>query len=83
MFIESSQEKFKNLLITAKKYKNIIPVNRTVSSKGENSLDKILKENNFPSDFDLLSIDVDGNDLEIWEGMVNFKPTYNNYERFK
>ena len=83
LFIESSQEKFKNLLITAKKYKNIIPVNRTVSSKGENSLDKILKENNFPSDFDLLSIDVDSNDLEIWEGMVNFKPTYNNYERFK
>lgn len=74
LFIESDQERFKNLLITAKEYKNIIPVNRTVSNKGKNSLDKILKENNFPFDFDLLSIDVDGNDLEIWEGMVNFKP---------
>jgi len=74
LLIEGDQEKFKDLLDTSKKYQNIIPVQKFVSFEGKNSLDQILLENSFPSDFDLLSIDVDSNDLEIWEGLINFNP---------
>jgi hypothetical protein len=74
LLIEGDQYKFKDLLDTSRKYQNIIPVQKFVSCEGKNSLDQILSENSFPSDFDLLSIDIDSNDLEIWESLVNFKP---------
>ena len=64
--IEGDDEKYKELIKTSKKHKNIIPINKFVMPNGDNSLDNILEENDFPIDFDLLSIDVDSNDLEIW-----------------
>ena len=72
--IEGDNERFKDLVKTSKKYPNIIPVNKFVEPDGDNSLDKILEENNFPIDYDLLSIDIDSNDLEIWESTTKHKP---------
>lgn len=74
LMIECDKQKFQKLLSTSEKYKNIIPINRFVLPFGDNSIDRILKENNFPKDFDLLSIDVDSNDLEIWENQKEFTP---------
>ena len=74
LMIEGDDEKYKELLNTSKKNTNIIPVNKFVMPNGDNSLDKILEKNNFPIDFDLLSIDIDSNDLEIWESLTLYKP---------
>ena len=74
LMIEGDDEKYKELLKTSKKNTNIIPINKFVLPNGDNSLDKILEKNNFPIDFDLLSIDIDGNDLEIWESLTIYKP---------
>ena len=74
LMIEGDESKFEDLLKTSKKYPSIIPVNKFVCPTGNNSLDSILDQNKFPIDFDLLSIDVDSNDLEIWENLKKYKP---------
>lgn len=48
--------------------------NRFVSEDGADSLDNILEEYDFPTDVDLVSIDVDGFDLHIWRGLERFAP---------
>lgn len=67
IYIEGSKERYKDLLVTAKKYKNITPINKFVEQKRnqENSLDNILSQTSLPEDYDLLSIDIDSYDLAI------------------
>lgn len=72
ILIESDPEKFKNLL--NKNNKNIIPINKLVSFEGKNKLDNILLEQNFEKNFDLLSIDIDGNDYHVFKEINEFKP---------
>ena len=43
-------------------------------SESQNSLDNILKSRKIPFDFDILSIDIDSFDLEIWESLRNYSP---------
>ena len=50
---------------------DIITLNKTVSDLGENNLNTILSKLSVPDEFELLSIDVDGLDLEIWESFRN------------
>jgi len=45
-----------------------------VETKGEKSLDNLLKNTPLPKDFELLSIDIDGNDYYIWESLKNYSP---------
>jgi hypothetical protein len=45
-----------------------------VQPAGPDSLDAILAETPIPRDFDLLSIDIDGNDYWIWESLKNHRP---------
>ena len=74
LMIEGDIERYKDLKKTANLYPNIIPVNKFVTPDGDNTLENILEKNNFPTDFDLLSIDIDSNDLEIWESITKYKP---------
>jgi hypothetical protein len=39
-----------------------------------NSIDRILAETSIPEDFDLLSIDIDGNDYYVWQSMRRYRP---------
>ena len=72
LLIESNLKRFKKL--SSINNKNIIPLNKLVSFEGKNKLDNILLENNFNKDFDILSIDIDGNDYYIFESMIEFLP---------
>jgi hypothetical protein len=73
ILIESNQEKFVDLQNNMKDF-NITCVNSFVSLENDNSLDEILQKNNCPKDFDLISIDIDGNDWWMWNSLKNFHP---------
>ena len=75
VYIEGDKEKYKDLLKTAKKHENIIPINAFVDhNDSENSLDNLLKQTDIPIDFDILSIDIDSYDYQVWKSLKVYKP---------
>ena len=52
----------------------VVKVCEFVGFEGENTLDKILGRTPIPTDFDLLSIDIDGCDYHVWESMTAYRP---------
>ena len=53
---------------------NVETVEAYVGIAGELSLDAILRKFNLPYDFDLLSIDVDGDDYHIFKNLQHYRP---------
>lgn len=75
VYIEGDKPRFQDLLETASKHKpRIIPINAFVDASGPNSLDALLGKTEIPSDFEVLSIDVDSTDYQIWEGLSQYQP---------
>ena len=76
VYIESDLERFHDLVETSKKFPQIFPVNKLINAYDVNgdSLDSILLQTKIPLNFDILSIDVDSNDLDIWESLNNYYP---------
>jgi hypothetical protein len=75
VFIEGDTIKYGDLLKTANKYKNITPINAFVDyNDTQNSLDNLLKKTNIPIDFDILSIDIDSYDYQVWKSLKTYNP---------
>ena len=77
VMIEGDSSKFPKLLWTQSKYPDqIIALNFYVDHRpnAENSLDKILSNTSIPKDFDILSIDIDSYDLDVWESLQDYRP---------
>lgn len=74
VFIEGDKGKFQDLLTTCHSYPNIIPINAYVEYEGENTLDNLLKRTDIPSDFELLSIDIDSFDYQVWKSLKLYRP---------
>lgn len=74
LFIEANDHKFEQLLANHGHLKNVTCLKRFVELDGPNRLDHVLGEADFPLDFDLLSIDIDGADYFVWESVQNFRP---------
>jgi hypothetical protein len=72
--IEGVKERYENLLNLQKKHNKLVCINRFVTLDGDGTLDKILQETDIPKDFDLLSIDIDGDDYHIYKSLNNYKP---------
>jgi len=53
---------------------NIYSFEKYVSCEDGEKLDEIIAKTPAPVDIDLLSIDVDGNDLWIWDSLENYSP---------
>jgi hypothetical protein len=67
----------KNFSILKKRYKDndkILSIKKMVLTSGENTLDNILSKTKVPKNFDLLSIDIDGNDYHIWKSLTQYRP---------
>jgi len=47
---------------------------RRVQAAGPDSLDAILDETRLPAEFDLLCIDIDGNDYHVWAALERHRP---------
>ena len=76
IYIEGDKTKYKDLIITSKNFKKIIPFNKYVSHKKKslNSLDNILKKTKIKKNFDVLSIDIDSFDLAVWKSLKIYRP---------
>lgn len=70
LYIEGDPEKYKELLKTCEECTNIVPVCEYVN----NNLDDIFERVNFPMDIDLLSIDIDSSDYEVWKSINKVNP---------
>lgn len=69
-FIEGSTERFQDLLRNYADNDRIYKLNAFVEGFGENCLDNLLDIAKAPAEIAVLSIDIDGNDYHVWNGMV-------------
>jgi hypothetical protein len=76
IYIESDKKKFDDLKKTESKYPSIHAINETVvkNKNFPNSLEKILEQTQIPLDFEVLSIDIDSYDLDVWETLEKYRP---------
>jgi hypothetical protein len=74
MLIEGDEKRFRVLTEATRSYQQVVAVNRFVAPNGPNSLDNIIRQNHFSNRPDLLSIDIDGDDLAIFEAMQACRP---------
>ena len=74
ILIEGDKKRFQDLLKTFGPEKNVISINAFVGFEENNCLDRILKTTEVPTDFDLLSVDIDGNDYHVWDAVKSYKP---------
>lgn len=74
VLIEANPRKFRDLQVTYKGVDRAVLLNEFVQFSGENTLDQILARHAIPRDFDLLSIDIDGNDYHILASIQVYRP---------
>jgi hypothetical protein len=74
ILIEAEAERAKDLEQSIQNLGNVKTYNALVAAQGENSLDNILLKLKAPTNLDLLSIDIDGDDYYIFESLTKFTP---------
>jgi hypothetical protein len=74
VYIEARDDYFQELLETCKTQPNIHPIHSRVEYEGENTLDSILSTTDIPTDFDVLSIDIDSSDYQVWRSVTEYRP---------
>ncbi len=75
MCIEPDPQRFSQLEKNYEKYTNILCFQGYVQhNNSHNSLDSWLSNENFPTDLDVLSIDIDKDDYFVWEKFQNYRP---------
>jgi hypothetical protein len=74
VFVEADRTRFEDLLKTYQGNPRAHCLNHFVTFTGESSLDSLLAKTPIPRDFDLLCIDIDGNDYHIWDSVKRYEP---------
>lgn len=74
VMIEGESNRFKDLKQTHSDNPRCFLLNTYVDFKGQNTLDHLLRTTPIPLDFDVLSIDIDGNDYHVWDAVANYRP---------
>lgn len=52
----------------------VTPIKAFISLEPGETLDELLATTNLPAEFDLMSVDIDGNDLWVWDSLKNYRP---------
>lgn len=74
VLIEGDPQKYESLRREYPFRDRAIVVGQFVGWTESDNLDTILVQHPVPQDFDLLSIDVDGNDYHIWKAVTRYRP---------
>lgn len=74
VLIEGNIERFKTLKERFESDPKLVLINQMVGITANDGLDKVLAPLNIPLDFDLLSIDIDGNDIHVWKNIIAYSP---------
>jgi hypothetical protein len=74
VFIEADPERFRDLQATYGANERAVCLNAYARFSGSDTLDDLLASTEVPEDFDLLSLDVDGNDFHLWSSLTRFRP---------
>jgi len=74
LLIEGGEARFELLKKTVSDKPNATPVSAMIAPAGENSIDEIARRTNFPRRLGVLSLDIDSNDLEIFETLRDVVP---------
>jgi hypothetical protein len=73
VLIEMELDRFQELEANMGMF-NCTCIHAMVGYEGKSTLDHILSSTNLPKDFDLLSIDIDSTDYQVWEALTNYSP---------
>jgi hypothetical protein len=73
-FIEGDSARFNDLLANYGDNDKISKINAMVGWSGEQSLDNLLASVNAPIDVTVMSIDIDGYDYQVWQGLQKYRP---------
>lgn len=74
VLIEGDAGKFRTLKSAYTSSPNITTINAFVGFTEADGLDAILRATAVPTDFDFLSIDIDGNDYHAWNAIKAYRP---------
>ena len=74
VFIEADARRHRELIERNSGNNRIIPICATVGFTERDSLDAILAATDCPNHFDVLSIDIDGNDYHAWSAVRQYRP---------
>lgn len=74
VLLESDRAKFDRLSERYGQHPTVATLNALVGFTATDNLDHLLARTGIPRDFDLLSIDIDGNDYHVWAAMTAYSP---------
>lgn len=74
VLIEGDSLRFTELERQVLEFDSVHAIKAFVGTKGKHSLDSLLERTPLPKNFELLSIDVDGDDYHIWKSFKNYRP---------
>lgn len=74
VLIEGDAKRFRELEKNCQPFPKTVLLNRMVGFGPRDNLDVLLAETPIPIDFELLSIDIDGNDYHVWKALQKYQP---------
>lgn len=75
VLIEGDRRRAARLARRYRRRDDVVTLRRLVGWGEDDSLDVILSQTPVPRDFDVLSIDIDGNDYHVWSALEHYRPS--------